>query len=156
MLKKERIIDTNFFTTLSENLKIIDDVDTLEYVFLDKITRNNIKNQFLKNKMILTSNEKYGICMLDNQEKDVEKQLTQLNYNRIVDLIIINDLNDSVNENIKKIIDKHTIIAKVLSNEIIYIEDIDKEVLILVTPHQKYVIKNRGVNAKLMYGEFNT
>lgn len=156
MLKKERIIDTNFFTTLSENLKIIDDVDTLEYVFLDKITRNNIKNQFLKNKMILTSNEKYGICMLDNQEKDVEKQLTQLNYNQIVDLIIINDLNDSVNENIKKIIDKHTIIAKVLSNEIIYIEDIDKEVLILVTPQQKYVIKNRGVNAKLMYGEFNT
>lgn len=149
MLKKERIIDTNFFTTLSENLKIIDDVDTLEYVFLDKITRNNIKNQFLKNKMILTSNEKYGICMLDNQEKDVEKQLTQLNYNQIVDLIIINDLNDSVNENIKKIIDKHTIIAKVLSNEIIYIEDIDKEVLILVTPHQKYVIKNRGVNPKL-------
>ncbi len=66
------------------------------------------------------------------------------------DLIIITNSKDALMKNTNGLIDKHTIISKILSEDVFYIEDSFKDIHIFITPENTYIFKGHGVDTKLL------
>ena len=87
--------------------------------------------------------EKYN-----NQIKDI----TELNFKQIADLMILSD-SENIPKNLEEIMDKDTIISKNLGNNILYIEDIRKNIYIIITKNEKIVIEGRGLETNIKFYE---
>lgn len=133
---------------------------SIEYIYIDRnITKTTkINKQILKDKIIITKNSNELFRMIDynilnNKDKLYDENYSKLNYVPVADLIVIgNDVDNT--EDIEQLIDKNTIISKVLSDNVYFIEDTMKELLILITPHETYILKGHGLNMELLKGDY--
>ena len=139
-----------------KNLENLPGINECEYIYLDNI--NFPKNTvFLKNKIILTHNDIQNFSMFeyDNIVHNKIKDITELNFRQIVDLVILTD-SEKIPKDIDEIIDKDTIVSKSLGNDVIYIEDMRKNQYMIITKHEKIVIEGRGIETHLTYYKDNT
>lgn len=112
-----------------------------------KLQKEN--NLLLHDKIIITENSEYKICMLDSNISGSQKY-DILNYPPKVDLIITFESDNSYNEHISKCMDKHTLISKMLSEDVIYLEDSYKDLHILINDDKIFILKGHGLETKLM------
>lgn len=114
--------------------------DQIEYIYVDKsiLTKNRQDNLLFKEKIFITTDNNNNLQMLDfeQNEKDI------LNFAPKVDLLIIDHHNTS-NNFTKNIIDKHTIISKILSDDTIYIEDALNKLKIIISKDETYIFKDK-------------
>lgn len=112
--------------------------DQIEYIYVDKsiLTKNRQDNLLFKEKIFITTDNN-NLQMLDfeQNEKDI------LNFTPKVDLLIIDHQNTS-NNFTKNLIDKHTIISKILSDDTIYIEDALNKLKIIISKDKTYIFKD--------------
>ena len=112
--------------------------DQIEYIYVDKsiLTKNRQDNLLFKEKIFITTDDN-NLQMLDFElnEKDI------LNFTPKVDLLII-DHHNELNNFTKNIIDKHTIISKILSDDTIYIEDALNQLKIIISKDETYIFKD--------------
>ncbi|WP_304124838.1 hypothetical protein [Methanosphaera cuniculi] len=112
--------------------------DQIEYIYVDKsiLTKNRQDNLLFKEKIFITTDDN-NLQMLDFElnEKDI------LNFTPKVDLLII-DHHNKLNNFTKNIIDKHTIISKILSDDTIYIEDALNQLKIIISKDETYIFKD--------------
>lgn len=151
-------IRNNNIEEIIKNLETVPEINECEYIFIDSL--NFPKNAaFLKNKIIITQNNLQNYLMFEyncmekynNQIKDI----TELNFKQIADLMILSD-SDNIPKNLEEIMDKDTIISKNLGNNILYIEDIRKNIYIIITKNEKIVIEGRGLETNIKFYENNT
>ena len=102
--------------------------DQIEYIYVDKsiLTKNRQDNLLFKEKIFITTDNNNNLQMLDfeQNEKDI------LNFTPKVDFT-------------KNIIDKHTIISKILSDDTIYIEDALNKLKIIISKDETYIFKDK-------------
>lgn len=151
-------IINNNIEEIIKNLETVPEINECEYIFIDSL--NVPKNMpFLKNKIIITQNNLQNYLMFEyncmdkcnNQIKDI----TELNFKQIADLMILSD-SKNIPKNLEEIMDKDTILSKNLGNNILYIEDIRKNIYIIITKNEKIVIEGRGLETNIKFYENNT
>lgn len=151
-------IRNNNIEEIIKNLETVPEINECEYIFIDSL--NFPKNAaFLKNKIIITQNNLQNYLMFEyncmekynNQIKDI----TELNFKQIADLMILSD-SENIPKNLEEIMDKDTIVSKNLGNNIFYIEDIRKNIYIIITKNEKIVIEGRGLETNIKFYENNT
>lgn len=131
--------------------KIIDflekyhDWNFLEYIFIEDNLKINHTNKSLENKTLIaqSSDDKFYIIDDDNKKSDI------LNYTPTVDLVIMSEETNFNTKVIDNLIDKHTLITKVLSDNIFFIEDKQQELFLLVINNHSYKFQGHGINIKL-------
>ena len=153
------IVNEYFLDILDDSFSTLAVDITLERKkFIDSL--NVPKNMpFLKNKIIITQNNLQNYLMFEyncmekynNQIKDI----TELNFKQIADLMILSD-SKNIPKNLEEIMDKDTILSKNLGNNILYIEDIRKNIYIIITKNEKIVIEGRGLETNIKFYENNT
>lgn len=125
------------------------EINDCEYIYIDTIDLKNLNNSIFKNKTILT--KKFDDYFILENTISTKPGLTKLNYKHIVDLLILN--NTTIQRDLHEIIDQDTIIIKKLEDNIIYVEDTRKNIKMIITPYEKIIIKNNGINTNLEYYE---
>lgn len=137
----------NFF----KDMKINTEINNCEYIYIEDIDLQDVNNPLLKNKIIITRkiNDYY---MLENTNITTKPKLTKLNYNHIVDLLILNKQTKNY-ESLRKIMDEDTILLKNLGQNVLYMEDIKKQIKMILTPYEKIILSNNGINTQMKYYE---
>lgn len=136
---------------LLNDIKTDNEINNCEYIYIEDIDLQDVNNPFLKNKIIITRkiNDYY---MFENTNITTKPKMTKLNYNHIVDLLILN--NQAKNyANLEEIMDEDTILLKNLGNNVLYIEDIKKQIKIILTPYEKIILSKDGINTQMRYYE---
>lgn len=113
-----------------------------------KLRKEN--NLLLHDKIIITENSECEICMLDSNISNNNQKYDILNYPPKVDLIITFESDESYNKHVNKCIDKHTLISKMLSEDVIYVEDSYKDIHILINDSKVFILKGHGLETKLI------
>ena len=151
-------IRNNNIEEIIKNLETVPEINECEYIFIDSL--NVPKNTaFLKNKIIITQNNLQNYLMFEyncmNKYNNQIKDITELNFKQIADLMILSD-SENIPKNLEEIMDKDTILSKNLGNNILYIEDIRKNIYIIITKNEKIVIEGRGLETNIKFYENNT
>lgn len=89
----------------------------------------------------------------DIQHNGQINNMTKLQYNQRVDLVILNNYNKT--PNMESLIDKDTIITKNLGDNVFYIEDLRNDLYIIITETERLVIEGRGAKTQIKYHEIN-
>lgn len=124
--------------------------ETIEYIYIDQsILKRHKQQDLLSKEKIFITTDNNNIQMIDFElnEKDI------LNYAPKVDLLIID--HHQRNQNFTKhMIDKHTIISKIISEDIIYIEDALNELKIVIAKDETYIFKENTNYKQFIPDEF--
>lgn len=146
------MIKKNYSDTLNRIISILESSSEwkeIEYIFIDNKLNINSKlfKRLSENKIIIRQEDNDKLNMCDNNDENIS---TTLNFIPTADLIIISNNIPTNGKIIEKIIDKHTIISKVLSNDIYYITNFTNDIHIFITKNHMYIFKGHGIDMTLL------
>lgn len=144
---------------LIKNLEKIPEIDACEYVFIDDLRIPNIRTPFLQNKILITQNSLKDFLMFDSSDIMANgkiNNMTRLNYQQRVDLVILNNFENNYSE-LERLIDNDTIIMKNLGQNVLYMEDFRNNMYMIITRNERIIIEGKGATTQMKYIEyFNT
>ncbi len=121
-------------------------------MYIDQNLLNMENYNLLNNKLLLTQVGN-NVQMLENrnpEDGNFMENSENMQYIPTVDLVIITNSEKALIENKSGFIDKHTIISKILSDDVFYLEDSFKDIHIFITPENTFIFKGHGVETKLI------
>jgi len=141
---------------ISPYMDDISDIENFEYLFIqNKLLDYNLNHVLGKDNIILTDDaENDSIYMInsDTINKTALENKTQVKHTPKMDMIMIDD-SQAIKENkhLQNSIDQHTIITKLINENIFYIEDSLKEIRIIISPQTKILILGEGIQTDVKH-----
>ena len=139
----------NFMEENRDELKNISQFNECEYVFIDDLNNEKVRENIFENKTLLSFDEDELIMLESEDFKADNNNHTKLNYSQQADLAIITK-EHNINL-VEDIVDEDTIVTKYLGNDVMYMEDSRNELSLIVTECEKLILEGKGVNTKLTY-----